>query len=343
MELLTHNLNHSLMITAFVFVMMMLVDYIEVLTQGKMSSAIKGGYGRQYVIASFLASTPGCLGEFMNVSFYVHGLLTFGAITGSMIATSGDEAFVMLAIFPKQALILFGILFILGIVSAWAIDKIAPILRIKPSQVCELSKLHLGEEGCKILDLKGVLEHFRKMAFYRFLLLALLAFFIYGSTSGIIGPKDWNWLRITFIFLVSLAIFMVITVPDHYLEKHIWNHIVKEHMWRVFLWTFFALLVVDVGLKFWNLEAFVHRHMFWVLLIASLIGIVPESGPHLIFVMMFANGLIPFSVLLASSVVQDGHGMLPLLSYTIKDSLLIKLFNFIIGLICGLILYIAGL
>lgn len=72
--------------------------------------------------------------------------------------------------------------------------------------------------------------------------------------------------------------------------------------------------------------------MFWVLLIAGLIAVIPESGPHLVSVMMFAKGLIPFSVLLTSSIVQEGHGMLPLLSYTIKDSLLIKLFNLIIGL-----------
>jgi len=83
--------------------------------------------------------------------------------------------------------------------------------------------------------------------------------------------------------------------------------------------------------------------MFWVLLIASFVAIIPESGPHLIFVTMFAKGLIPFSVLLASSIVQDGHGMLPLLSYTIKDSLLIKLFNFLIGLGIGFILYKIGL
>ena len=44
---------------------------------------------------------------FFNVSFYVHGLISFGTLTGGMIATSGDEAFVMLALFPKQALLLF--------------------------------------------------------------------------------------------------------------------------------------------------------------------------------------------------------------------------------------------
>ena len=74
----------------------------------------------------------------------------------------------------------------------------------------------------------------------------------------------------------------------------------------------------------------------------GLIAIIPESGPHLIFVMMFAKGLIPFSVLLATCIVQDGHGMLPLLAYTVKDSILIKAFNFVIGLGIGLALYLVG-
>jgi len=341
MEIVVHNLNYTLMITTFVFVTMMFVDYIEVLTQGKMSKIIKGSYFRQYVITSALAATPGCLGAFMNVSFYVHGLLTFGAIVGSMIATSGDEAFVMLALFPKQALILFGILFILGIIFAFLIDKIAPILKIKPCQVCHLSELHLEKE-CKILNLGGIIEHFRKITFVRFLLLVIFLIVIFGCLGGIIGSGDSNWERVTFIFLLALAIFIIITVPEHYLEEHIWTHIFKRHLWRVFLWTFFALLVIDVGLKFWDLEVFTKTHLVWVLLIASLVGLIPESGPHLIFVMMFAKGLIPFSVLLASSIVQDGHGMLPLLSSSRKDFLLIKLINFILGLTGGLILYLMG-
>ncbi|MBW2593384.1 MAG: selenocysteine protein, partial [Deltaproteobacteria bacterium] len=73
-----------------------------------------------------------------------------------------------------------------------------------------------------------------------------------------------------------------------------------------------------------------------------LLGIVPESGPHLIFVMLYAQGIVPFSVLFTTSFVQDGHGMLPLLSYSIKDSLLIKSFNLLFGLATGGLLYAAG-
>jgi hypothetical protein len=54
-------------------------------------------------------------------------------------------------------------------------------------------------------------------------------------------------------------------------------------------------------------------------------------------------GIIPFSVLLTSSFIQDGHGMLPLLSYSVKDSILIKLFNLVFGVAVGILLYKIGL
>jgi hypothetical protein len=77
-------------------------------------------------------------------------------------------------------------------------------------------------------------------------------------------------------------------------------------------------------------------------LFGALLGLVPESGPHLLFVMMYAKGLIPFSILLTTSFVQDGHGMLPMLSCSLKDALLIKGFNFAFGLGLGGLLLACG-
>ncbi|MCF0205988.1 MAG: hypothetical protein HUK15_01045, partial [Bacteroidales bacterium] len=76
--------------------------------------------------------------------------------------------------------------------------------------------------------------------------------------------------------------------------------------------------------------------------IAVLIGVLPESGPHLIFVVLFVQGYIPFSILLANSIVQDGHGSLPLLAETKKGFLVSKGINLIIGLVVGLIGLIIG-
>jgi hypothetical protein len=70
-----------------------------------------------------------------------------------------------------------------------------------------------------------------------------------------------------------------------------------------------------------HLEAAIRSGRWIVLLIACLVGLIPESGPHLIFVTLFAQGVVPFSVLLASSVVQDGHGMLPMLAHSRREFL----------------------
>ena len=57
---------------------------------------------------------------------------------------------------------------------------------------------------------------------------------------------------------------------------------------------------------------------------------------------MYAKGLVPLSVLVTSAIVQDGHGMLPLLSYSVRDSVMLKSINLGFGLIIGLGLFWAG-
>ncbi|MBN2543687.1 arsenic efflux protein [bacterium] len=341
MKFLIHSLNHSLMITAFVFVMMVLVDFFEALTQGKMSGFIKSGIKRQYIISSFLGVIPGCLGAFMDVSLYVHGLITFGAIAGGMIATSGDESFVMLALFPGKALLLFGLLFICGVVFGWIADKLVPIFKIQPCEECVLTEIH-PVEASKIFNFDSIIKHFKDISLARFLLLMILLSLIVGLSAGIFGQHDWGWDKITLLSLLILAVLIVIVTPDHYIEEHVWQHIFKKHIWKVFLWTFGALTLIELGLNYWHLESMVKGNILIVLILASLTAIIPESGPHLIFVIMFSKGLVPFSVLFASSFIQDGHGLLPLLSYSVKDSIIVKLYNFIIGFGLGFLLYLVG-
>ncbi|MGM0441945.1 MAG: putative manganese transporter [Elusimicrobiota bacterium] len=344
MEIFIKSLKHALTITGFVFAMMLLIDYINVFSRGRLDDIVKKKRGFQYIITSFLGATPGCLGAFMDVSFYIHGVISFGALAGGMIATSGDEAFVMLARFPKTAILIFGILFILGVFSAFIIDKIAPVLGLQTGPLeCKLYDNITSQCECRPLGFKEIKREFKNITLSRFLLLVLIFIFIYGFSTGIIGPARWNWLRITAMILLGISLFIVVTVGQVYLEEHIWKHIFKEHTGTIFLWSFGILLILNFGLEFWNLEAFVKNHMVWVLLISVLVGLIPESGPHLVFVMLFSKGMIPISVLLAGSIVQDGHGMLPLVSYSVKDAVKVKSINFIIGLSVGTALYLLGL
>jgi hypothetical protein len=286
----------------------------------------------------------------MNVSLYVHGIISFGAIVGGMIATSGDEAFVMLVQFPTTALVLFASLFVCGVIFAWVADKAVLIFRLTPSAYCAdhqcehcLSRPEEQEADVPILSPFNAISNVRNLSFPRFLMLALMAGFLVLVVTGVLGPASWNWKRIAFVALALCSLYVTLSCSQHYLDAHIWDHIIKSHLWRVFLWTFGALILVKWGLVFWNLDAVIHEHMWLVLMIGALLGVIPESGPHLIFVMMYSHGLIPFSALFTASFVQDGHGMLPMLSFSVKDSLLIKGLNLVLGLAVGGTLFILGL
>jgi hypothetical protein len=270
-------LGEAVEVTGLVFLMMVAVDLVNTTTRGWLTAAVHPSGSRQYFVAPLVGAMPGCLGLFTNVSLYLHGLISFGALTGSMMAGSGDEAFVMLSMFPRQAMGLFAMLAVLGMVFGWLTDRLVPLLGIHPCMGCAEPAVHATHEGFR-----------------------------------------------------------------HYLTVHVWQHIIRRHLLRTFAWTLGALLVVGIGLHYGSLQSLSAHHTILVLVLAGLVGLIPESGPHLLFVTMFANGLVPFSVLLTSSVVQDGHGALPLLSYSVSDAVWIKVLNLVFGLSCGLALYTFG-
>jgi hypothetical protein len=51
---------------------------------------------------------------------------------------SGDEAFVMLAMFPKTAIPLFAVLFVIGAVVEWLTDKAVKKWNIATCEDCDM-------------------------------------------------------------------------------------------------------------------------------------------------------------------------------------------------------------
>ncbi|MFC1661532.1 putative manganese transporter [Gemmatimonadota bacterium] len=339
--LLRDALPSALMITGFVFIMMVLIEYLNVQTRGWWQEGLKNSGWRQYAVASALGAVPGCLGAFTVVSLYAHGALSFGALVGTMVATSGDEAFVMLAMFPGRALIFTAGFFALGWAVAFSTDRFLPGFAPALSDSHEL-RVHEVEE-CHCFQPRAILGQLHAMTFSRALLLVLFALFLLGMLSGCFGPAEWNWIRVTMTGSGLFALFVAATVPDHFLEEHLWEHVLKSHLLRIFSWTFGALFVIQVLGVFMDMESWIQGNVLAVLLIASLVGLVPESGPHLAFVTLYAQGVLPLGVLVASSIVQDGHGALPLLAVSKCAFVRLKLINLVAGLaVGGLVLLLVG-
>ncbi len=344
---LLHIVNHSVMISLFVFVMMVLTDFINVWSGGRARRMVSGvgdkksGALRQYTISSFLGMIPGCTGSFMAVSLYCHGFIGFGGIVATMIATSGDAAFIMLSKFPLTAILLFALLFVLGIVFAPIADWFVKKTGIKTRELCTAQTFHCNvTEAILTNPFRAARKLFQPAKLSLFL--AVLAIIMLVG-FGLIGPHTWNWGRTTLFILLIIFEIMLFFASNHYIREHIWDHIVKRHLPRIFLWTTLALAAIHFGTEYLNLEQHISNNMAIVLLLAGLIGLIPDSGPHILFVMLFAQGTVPFSVLIASSIVQDGHGLLPMLSISIKNTVYIKLFNLLVGLVVGYALLLIGI
>jgi len=357
-------LKNTISITVFVSVMMMVIEYFNIRTKGKWNSKLEKNKFLQIIIAVFLGVIPGCLGAYTVVSLYTHGIFSFGAVVAAMIASFGDEAFIMFAMMPKQTIVISIVLMFVAIITGVLVN-IFYTKKHKPNK----QKLHIHEEDqCICFDIKVIIWNIKNISFVRavltFSIVIFLGFLLFSHSahnhinlpfsqtekikqvesnqvvSGVLEnnhEEHISWVKVTFIFISLLALFIIITVPEHFLEEHLWNHIIKKHFIKVFLWTFGVLSLVYLLSLFVDIEKLVAGNLHMILILAVLIGVLPESGPHLIFVSLFLSGTIPISILMANSIVQDGHGALPLFAEDKRGFFLMKIINVAVGYSVGLL------
>lgn len=198
----------------------------------------------------------------------------------------------------------------------------------------------LGDEGFYIVSklLTGDLS-------VSLFLSIFLLLFIIGFISGFIA--DWFVVK----FNIELKPKCLIKKHDvhefkikHFFFEHIYSHIIKKHLLKVVLWIFISIFLIEIVDKFLIIDSsyFNGINGFMLLFFAAITGLIPFSGPNLIFISAFLNGTIPFSAFIVNSIVQDGHGLLPILGFSFKDAFYLKLFNAIIGLIIGVIIFLLG-
>ena len=155
------------------------------------------------------------------------------------------------------------------------------------------------------------------------------------NTKFNVNLLNEDWMNVLFAGLSVIMLFVLLLSSDHFVEEHLWNHIIRKHLPTIFAWTFGVLLIVGIGLQHIEIDHWISDNTALMILLATLIGIIPESGPHMIFVTLYAAGVVPFPVLLASCISQDGHSSIPLLAESKKSFAWAKLINCIVALAAG--------
>lgn len=339
--LIISTLKQSLMITAFVLLMMVVIDYINVQTRNTWAEKLHHSPVSQIIMAALLGITPGCMGAFTVVSLYTHRIVGLAALVSVMIATSGDEAFVMFAMFPGKALLINAILLIVAIVGGLIVLQFTKKRQKTPGEVHGFV-VH-QQDVCKCFDHKIIRPQLKRISFERLAMIVFTLIFIALLLTGAIGTPDWGWKRITFLMGSLFLLFVIITVPEHFLKEHLYKHIIKKHLLRILLWSWAAFILLHFILSNELMSGIIEKNNYLILLIAVIMGLIPESGPHLVFVTLFSQGMIPLSILIASSISQDGHGMLPLLAESRKTFIKVKAINMLIALVVGATLILVGL
>ena len=356
-KFLTDVVGQIVVITFFVLSMIMVLEYLNVFSKGHVHGFMQRNSGFQILIAAFLGIVPGCIGTYTAVSLYTHNVIGFGALLANLIATTGDEAFWMMSKMPDKSLIIFTGLFVLSVAAGYA----ANIFVSKKSNSCGQEShfvLHNTHDHQRHQSLHGnIIENFRHISAHRLILLVSITVFIVLTLCGFLGEhhhhgdiqieseeEGFDFVSIISLVVAAVALYVVVRVPEHFLEDHIWHHVIGQHFWKILSWTSFALVVVFVVNEVCDIETWVKQFSggsvyIFCMVAAILIGLIPESGPHVVFIMLYCNGVMPLGALLANCIVQDGHGAIPLFAESKKDFFIVKGIKVVLAVVVGAVFW----
>ena len=358
-DILIDALRAAILITGMVVMMMMMIESLNISSGGRFFEKLRGSKFGQIVVSALLGWIPGCMGGFASVSLFSHGMISFGALVAMLIATSGDEAFVMLTLFPGKALWISGLILVIGIVVGVLIDYVGPKLGLKPYALksCDEMQLHQEDVHEKHSHHEHAAEEQKKTHHFtwkRGVLFIGIGLYIAALALGLLEhehegaephddhgfnllSEDWMNLLFAAVSLVMLAVAAL--GSDHFVEEHLWHHVIARHLPKIFAWTFGVLVLLGFLTEVFDINDWVSANIPLMIVLATLIGIIPESGPHLIFVTLFAAGVIPAPVLIASCISQDGHASLPLLAESKGAFIRAKATNCLVALVVGFIAF----
>ena len=146
---MTEIAKHTLLITSFVTIMMVVVEYFNVLSSGRWQRLLSQQHRSQHLYAALLGAVPGCLGAFAITAMYSHGIVTLGVLVTTMIATTGDASFVILTVVPRQALLIFAILLLVSVGVGLLIDVFWRHRKNQSSLACKGLRVH-NKYSCAI-------------------------------------------------------------------------------------------------------------------------------------------------------------------------------------------------
>ena len=317
--------NAYLSVSVFVAITLFVFLYFEKSKTYSLSKLFKNNVNLQIPIAGFLGAIPGCGGAIIVVTQYLQGNITFGCLVAVLTSTMGDAAFLILAKQPTDALLIFSICMIVGIISGFLVNYIMPNKR---------ASMNVTKINLKL----GEIQNKYHLSLYRFWLLI----FIPGFFLGILSQFQINLVKILnfdiYYFLgysgalLAMFIWAINPFSDKAISLDTSRNIQSKGIDMtnfVTVWVIIGFLVFDLGIYFTGID---FKKIFEVMLpltplVAIFIGFIPGCGPQILTATLYLNGYIPFSAEIGNAISNDGDALFPAIAICPKDAILATIYS----------------
>ena len=323
--------NAYLSVSVFVAITLFVFLYFEKSKTYSLSNLFKNNVNLQIPIAGFLGAIPGCGGAIIVVTQYLQGNITFGCLVAVLTSTMGDAAFLILAKQPINALLIFSICMIVGIITGFLVNYIMPNKR---------ASMNVTKINLKL----GEIQNKYHLSLYRF----WLVIFIPGFFLGILSQFQINLVKILnfdiYYFLgysgalLAMFIWAINPFSDKAISLDTSRNIQSKGIDMtnfVTVWVIVGFLVFDIGIYFTGID---FKKLFEVMLpltplLAIFIGFVPGCGPQILTATLYLNGYIPFSAEIGNAISNDGDALFPAIAICPKDAILATIYSAVPALI----------
>ncbi len=317
-DALLDALIDSLLILPFLYLTYLLVSYFSHNDNEKYSKILHRTNKAGPVIGAFLGSVPQCGFSSVMSNLYSRKIVTLGTLIAVFIATS-DEAIPLMISKPEfipKLLILMAIKIVYGIIVGYLIDGIIKLFTRKKQVQKEFHDRHCHDgheityEGGEILnDLNSLEGHNHKHEC--------------NHDDEAEGGHEHNHSHCcaTNIFLDAL-----------------------KHTVIILAYVFVATLIINLirgycgGLD--PLKSIFTSNVYLQILLASVIGLIPNCASSVFLVEMFMEGVILFPALIAGLSVGAGVGLIVLFTCNYKKlgmNIFITILLFLLGIFVGIL------
>ncbi|MDE0113233.1 MAG: arsenic efflux protein [Albidovulum sp.] len=260
-------------------------------------------------IAALLGVVPGCGGAVVVVAAYTAGHARFGSLVAALTATMGDAAFVLLAVRPDAAAVLFPLAFGVGVLSGWVINAINYRMPAKSAlAVCDMVP-RIGSARTRDAI-------FVAIAAPGFLVGFILLFQI--EFTGPIADLP----TVLGLAGASIAMFVWATSPVNAMtnKDDPPSSRTSEETSFITVWVLAAFLAYDYAVAFTglNLEAAFDLIAPLIPLVAIFVGFIPGCGPQILVTALYISGAIPFAALIGNAISNDGDALFPAIALNPK-------------------------